>query len=99
MAKRVIWSHQAHINRKEILQYWNDRNKSNLYSRKLNEMIKNAVLQISIFSKLGIPTDFNNVRCKTLKEYRIFNKEDSDTISILSIWDCRRNQQEIDRFI
>ena len=99
MAKRVIWSHQAHNNRKKILQYWNERNKSNQYSRKLNELIKNAVIQISIFPKIGIPTDFEDVRCKTLKDYRIFYKEESDTISILSIWDCRKNPDEIKKIL
>ncbi|TAL67068.1 MAG: type II toxin-antitoxin system RelE/ParE family toxin [Bacteroidetes bacterium] len=99
MAKRVIWSLQAHINRKEILQYWNERNKSNHYSRKLNEIIENSITQISIFPKIGIPTDFENVRCKTLKDYRIFYKVDSNSISILSIWDCRRNPDKIEKLL
>ena len=37
MAKRVIWSKKAQKDRREILQYWKQRNLSNAYSLKLNK--------------------------------------------------------------
>ena len=38
MAKQVIWSILAHNDRLEILDYWIKRNKSNSYSKKLNQI-------------------------------------------------------------
>ena len=38
MAKRIVWSKFALENKLEILKYWNHRNESNTYSRKLNKL-------------------------------------------------------------
>lgn len=47
MAKEVIWSLMARDDRKEILTYWNNRNRSTAYSKKLNQLFKVAVKLIS----------------------------------------------------
>jgi hypothetical protein len=39
MAKQVIWSFRAKDSLKEILSYWTTRNKSAIYSKKLNTLI------------------------------------------------------------
>ena len=39
MAKQVIWSLRAQNDKKEILDYWKQRNKSNTYSKKLKRVI------------------------------------------------------------
>lgn len=44
MVRRVIWAANAQFDRKEILNYWNNRNKSNVYSKKLNELFVKALL-------------------------------------------------------
>ena len=38
MAKRIVWSKFALENKLEILKYWNHRNESNTYSRKINKL-------------------------------------------------------------
>jgi len=43
MAKQVIWSLRAQNDKKEILDYWRQRNKSNAYSKKLNELLKESI--------------------------------------------------------
>ena len=40
MAKRLIWTIQANEKRQEIFSYWNNRNQSNDYSRKLNSLFE-----------------------------------------------------------
>jgi plasmid stabilization system protein ParE len=35
MAKKISWTPRAQLDRLEILEYWANRNKSKLYSRKL----------------------------------------------------------------
>jgi len=47
MVKQIIWSNLAQENRREILKYWINHNKSYLYSRKLNKLFKDSVILIS----------------------------------------------------
>ena len=71
MAKQIIWTKRAQNDRKEILQYWRQRNQSNTFSQKLNESIKKAVKLIASHPNIGRRTDIENVRVKTCK--RLFN--------------------------
>jgi hypothetical protein len=40
MVKQIRWTEGAQFDRKEIFQYWNARNKTNNYSKKLNQLFK-----------------------------------------------------------
>ncbi len=46
MVKKIVWSKTAKASKKEILVYWNERNKSNQFSQKLNNLIHDAVKSI-----------------------------------------------------
>jgi len=52
MAKQIIWSLRAQNDRKEILGYWIERNKSNTYSKKLNFLFKEAVKLVAKHPKI-----------------------------------------------
>ena len=69
MAKKVIWSFRAQNDRKEILEYWINRNKFRYYSRKLAELFKEAEKLISNYPEIGKPTDFANIRIKVVRTY------------------------------
>ena len=94
MAKRIIWTENAHNERKEILLYWKNHNQSTAFSKKLNELIKKAIQLISSHPHIGRKTDVKNVRVKLVRDYLLFYEETKDTIIILSIWDNRRNPDE-----
>jgi len=51
MAKKLIWSETAQNDRKEILLYWKNRDKSLVYSRKLNKLFNDAAQIIAAFPK------------------------------------------------
>ena len=56
MAKRkVIWSLNAQKDRKEILQYWKQRNKSAAYSKKLRKLFSKAIEQLRRIPELEAP--------------------------------------------
>lgn len=74
MAKKVIWSKQALKDRREILQYWIERNSSKIYSVKLNNLFVDAVQLIASHPNIGIQTDFENVRGKSVKTTIFFMK-------------------------
>lgn len=99
MAKQIIWSERAQKDRKQILKYWTLRNKSNTYSKKLNQIFIKAIRIISQFPKIGKQTDDKNARIKIVKDYLIIYEETENIINILTIWDCRQNPQKIEKLL
>jgi len=57
MAKRIIWSRRAQNDRISIFEYWNKRNKSKVYSKKLNRLFNEGVKLISEYPEIGKPTE------------------------------------------
>ena len=62
MAKRIIWSTNARTDLREILEYWKNRNKSSLYSKKLYSQIKELVSILANYPQLGRATKEDSVR-------------------------------------
>jgi len=100
VAKQIIWSKRAQTDRKEIFKYWNKRNKSNIYSKKLNELFKEAVRLISHYPEIGRPTDNKNARIKIVGNYQIiYEVDDQDRLYILTVWDSRQNPQGLEKIL
>ncbi len=99
MAKQIIWSLQAQEDRKQILSYWNNRNQSTSYSKKLHQLFKEAVKLVSQFPQIGRRTDENNIRIKLVKDYLVVYEEDQNNIYILKIWDGRRNPEKFNKLL
>ena len=97
MVKQIIWSRRAQNDRKEIFTYWNKRNKSNIYSKKLNGLFKEAVRLISEYPEIGKSTDDKNARIKIVSDYLIIYEVDlKDRLLILTIWDSRQNPKRLE---
>ena len=94
-ARKINWTKDANFERKEILDYWIDRNKSKTYSIKLNKLFINTLKQISDNPKIGRKTDFENVRVKIVRDYLLFYEFDIKQIKVLSLWDGRRDENTI----
>ena len=75
MVKQVVWSLRAQEDRKDILDYWRQRNKSNTYSKKLNQLFKESVKIIIDFPQIGKLTDDTNTRIKIVRNYLIIYEE------------------------
>jgi plasmid stabilization system protein ParE len=93
MAKRIVWSIRAQTGRQNILAYWRIRNKSSIYSIKLNRLFKESVQVISKFPHIGTVADERGVRIKTVKEYLIFYEQTETQVVVLSIWDSRQDPE------
>ena len=78
----------------------NKRNKSNIYSKKLNGLFKEAVRLISDYPEIGKPTDDKNTRIKIVRDYLIiYEVDEEDRILILTIWDSRQNPKRLERIL
>jgi len=95
MVKEVIWSLRAQTERKNILQFWIQRNKSKSYSQKLSLLFKIAVKLIKEHPHIGKPTDLKNVRVKIIREYLMIYELVDSKIIILSIWDSRQDPKKL----
>ena len=100
MARRIIWSRRAQSDRIEIFKYWNKRNKSNLYSKRLNGLFKEAVNLIAQYPKIGKPTDDHTARIKIVGDYLIiYEMDEKEQLLILTIWDSRQNPERLKRIL
>lgn len=98
MAKRQInWTEKANFERKEILEYWINRNKSKSYSIKLNKLFIEAMKQVAQFPTIGRKTDFDkNVHLKIVRDYIVFYEYDSKKVKVLSVWDGNRDENKLE---
>ena len=100
MAKQIIWSLTVQLDRKEILLYWINRNKSRTYSKKLNKLFIEAIQLIAEFPEIGKPTTHKTARIKIVRDYLIVYEYDTtkNQIIILRIWDSRQNPNLISNY-
>jgi len=93
MAKReIVWTAKAQSERKAILAYWINRNKSKNYSIKLNQLFIDAIRKIAALPTIGKKTDYDeHVRLKIVRNYLLFYEFNANQIIILSIWDTNRD--------
>ena len=99
MVKQVIWSRLAHNDKFNILDYWTKRNKSALYSKRLNQIFENTAELISKHPKIGKQTEIHNIRFRIVKDYLFTYRETDNFIEILTIWDSRRDPEKFERII
>lgn len=99
MAKQIIWSLRAQKDKKAILKYWLHRNKSNQFSKKLNQLFKDAVLLLKDHPYIGKTTDLNLIRIKIVKDYLMIYEVTETSINILSIWDSRQDPSKLEEIL
>ena len=92
-ARKIIWTQKAIQSRKSIFQYWNTRNKSTLYSKKLNKLFTEALVLVSKFPVSPITSQIDNVRLKLVGDYQIIYEITETEIIVHYIWDSRQNPQ------
>ena len=99
MVRQIIWVERAQKERIEIFKYWNNRNGSFIFSKKLNELIKESLKLISNHPMIGKRSDKENIRVKVLRDYLIIYEISVNKIIVLSIWDCRQNPEDLKRVL
>jgi len=69
VARRIVWSASPKLQLKAIFEYFNFRNKSKLYSLKLNTLIQTELKILLQQPYIGKKTDSINVRGLVIKNY------------------------------
>lgn len=95
MAKKIVWTQTAIHDRFRIYQYWFQKNKSNLFSEKLERLFNAAATLLSEFPEIGTQTEFEGIRVKVIRNYRLFYQNHPDKIQIIRVWDSRQNTDSL----
>ncbi|MCY0969342.1 type II toxin-antitoxin system RelE/ParE family toxin [Chryseobacterium wangxinyae] len=96
---KIEWSHFAKQQRDEIFIYWNNRNKSTVYSKKLKSIIKEKTNQLKIQPLSGKKTSEENIRILILKNYSLFYTITPETIYIISFWENHQNPEKLNTIL
>lgn len=91
MAKKVRWTAKSIHDRTEIYRYWNERNQSEVYSEKLEQLFEKSADLISKFPHIGRRTNYRNVSFKVVRNYKVFYRIEAEEIQILRVWDTRQH--------
>lgn len=92
---RVFWTEVAINERNKIFEYWNYRNQSISFSRKLNFKIQDQIQLLKQNPELGIKVKNFNARTLTLGHYNIIYQIRGNEIYIISFWDNRQNPNKL----
>lgn len=96
MAKKIVWTQTSIQDRFKIYEFWLNKNKSDLYSEKLEKLFKEATKLLAEFPEIGTQTDFNEVRVKVVRDYKIFYLNLKDSIQIIRVWGTRQNPDDLE---
>lgn len=96
MVIKIIWTKTAVLQRRKILIYWNKRNKSTTYSKKLVIEIAQRVKFLANNPEVYIKTSFSDIRTSTLGHYNIFYKTTPNELIVMAFWDNRQNPKKLE---
>ena len=91
MALQIVWTPDAKLQLNEILKYWEQRNDSLLYSKKLYKIIKNALIVLSKYPESGKISENKKVKIKIIKGYYLFYSFNKEKLSVIGFCDRRRD--------
>ncbi|WP_312766348.1 type II toxin-antitoxin system RelE/ParE family toxin [Epilithonimonas sp.] len=92
---KVIWTTLARTQRNAIFEYWNNRIKSNSYSKKLNLIIYQKIDLLKSNPLIGTQTDFEFYRILHFENYGLVYRIEANVIFIISLWDNRQNPKKL----
>ena len=97
MALEVFYSPQFADSLEAILNYYDERNANDQYSKKLFKMIHEQIRLLATFPEIGRLTDFPGVRIIYIDRFGIEYQIRNTAILIVDIYSCQTDP-EIRRF-
>ena len=92
---KLNWSFTAKLQRDEIFSYWNRRNKSTNYSKKLKIIIKQNTNILKIQPYLGKEISKSHTRILIVKNYSLVYFVEDKYINIISFWENHQNPEAL----
>jgi len=95
----IIWTKRASKQFDDVLDYWIERNKSNVYALKLIDEVDDRLKFISLHPLASIATNYPNTRKCVMGNYSIIYKVSEDKIYITAFWDNRQDPDKLDSIL
>ncbi len=95
----IFWTTTAKRQRNSIFEYWNKRNKSTQYSKKLNLAIRQRTEILKQHSEIGKPTSFKDTRAIIMGHYSILYHVQQSRVIITGFWDNRQDAKKLLKFL
>ena len=92
--KSIVWSRRAHQEVLQILAFYNNRNKSSVYSDKLFGELEEVLKSISKNAFLRRLANNKTTRLFPFGNFIIFYEIYEDEILFASFWDNRQNESK-----
>lgn len=92
--RKIDWTINTILTKKSIFHYWNNRNKSTVYSKKLNQLFTITLHTVENSPEASIATKKVNIRAILVKDYYLIFEITELNIKVLDIWDTRQNPQD-----
>lgn len=96
---KIFWTSTAVKQRNHIFKYWNERNKSTAYSKKLSKIINERINFLKTYPQMGKNTDVSNTRAISLGHYSILYRKVKSNIIITGFWDNRQDPIKLLEFL
>jgi len=91
----VFWTNNAILQRDHIFDYWNNRNQSKAFSRKLNLSINQNIEVLQLAPFVGKQIENLESRILVIRNYSLIYEIDTHKIFILSFWDNRQDPKTL----
>ena len=96
MAKRkIVWAETAAKQRREILKYWTERNKSTTYAEKLIEITAKHLKVISKNPEAFKESEIDDVRESAMGHFSLYYKITPELIIVMAFWDNRQEPKTL----
>jgi plasmid stabilization system protein ParE len=95
MVERLIWSKEARKAMSEIFAYWNNRNRSKAYSKKLYGFFIEQGKLLVRFPLHGREIGVKNLRAVVVKDYELVYQLVPDGVRVVAVWDTRQNPEKL----
>ena len=93
--KNIRWSTRAKDEFAEIKKYFDKRNGSSAYSKKLFQKITHSLHLTRQQEERGEKLENGDLRYVVVEKYQIFYQIKKNAIVLVSIWDSRRNPDDL----
>lgn len=88
---KIFWTQTALRQRNFIFEYWNERNQSFEYSKKLYDKINERLALLKDNPEIGKPTVLKSQRAVSLGHYSIFYETNASKLIVTAFWDNRQD--------
>lgn len=92
---RLFWTVTAKKQRNHIFKHLNDLNKSNLYSKKLNNSIREITKLLKFHPKMGKEMGHKDMPAIAMEHYSILYRINPERIIIIAFWNNRQNPEKL----